>query len=161
MSATSQILPGIRGGAYRNSATYASPTWVIMPLVRDATPQWVWDFVEASVRATSAKLYAKSQVDVGGSLVLRADPADAAYLALIDASASRTSVLDLLLLDALITVEGSHGIRGEFLVGAEPQDQSIGGVIYTTFQLKPTYTANGFPGYVVMGAASAPTITSF
>lgn len=162
MAATSITKLGIKAGVYKNGGTYGSPTWALMTLVKEATPGLAnWAFADAAIRATQALLFAKTQVDLSTPLLMRADDADTAYVAMFDAAVSPTAVVDLLILDGLITVEGARGIRAEFLVGADPQNQAIDGVIYTQFMLKPTSSANGYPKSVVMGAASAPTFTGF
>lgn len=160
MAATSAIKPAIGAGAYRNTGTYGSPTWTEMTLVRDAVNNMPWDFGDASVRATRAKLYGKTQVDLAAQLTMRADDADTAYVAMFAAAMSPTSVVDLLILDGDIATEGAMGCRAEFLVSFQ-QNQSIGEIVYTVFDLKPTYTSNGVPKSVIMGAASSPSFTSF
>jgi hypothetical protein len=78
----------------------------------------------------------------------------------VDAHWSRTTVLDLLVLNSKITTEGARGIRGEFLVSLTDEPQEIDGIVFSTFELKPTYSANGYPKSVVMGASSTPTFST-
>lgn len=151
----------INAGAYRNTGTYGSPTWTEMTLVRDVTPAYAWDFGDASARATRAKLYAKTQIDLQLSLVMRADDLDAAYQAMVAAAMSPTGVVDLLILDGDITAEAAVGVRGEFGVSISGQAQGAGDIVYTTFELKAAPSSNGVPKSVLMGAASSPTFTAF
>lgn len=106
------------------------------------------------------KLYGKTLVDISAQVVFRADDADAGFIAFVAAHWSRTTVLDLLILNGLITVEGVMGVRAEFLVSLSGEPQDIGGAIATTFDLKPTYSANGYPKSVIMAAASTPTLSA-
>lgn len=161
MAATSAPKTGINSGGYRNTGTYGSPTWSEMTLIRDVSPAMPWDMGDASSRATRAKLYTKTQCDIGYQVVMRADDADAAYQAMYDASVSPTAVVDLMLLDGDITTEGAMGVRAEFNVIFVSQTQGAGDVVYTTFELKPAPSNNGVPKSVKMGAASAPTFTAF
>lgn len=160
MAAASAVKPGIKGGVYRNTGTYGSPTWTEITLVKDNSGQIVWDFHEAGARQTNVKLYAKGRVDIPHTLVVRADDADAGYGALADAAVSQTAVVDLLIIDGKITTEGARGVRGEWLVNIS-KDEQIDGVIYPSFEIKPTWSANGYPKSVVMGASSTPTLTAF
>ena len=160
MAATSAVKPGIGGRVYRNTATYGSPTWTAQQSVKDCTPSIPWDMQEAGSRETRAKLYAKTRADLGVQLVMRADDAATDFNAFADAAVSPTAVLDLLILDGLISVEGVRGFRAEWNVSLSGQPQEIDGVIYDTFDLKPAWSSNGYPRTVVMGAASAPTFTT-
>lgn len=162
MAASQQSLPGILGGAYRNTGTYGSPTWTEQTSVKSGTvAPAMWEFGDASKRKTRAKLYQKTQVDLSSSLMMHADPAAADYIAFFAAAQSPSVVLDLLLLNSKITTEGSTGLRAEFQVSMQAENQEIDGVIYDTFDLKPVDSANGVPSSVVMGTASAPTITAY
>jgi hypothetical protein len=151
---------GVRAKAYRNTGTYGSPTWAAMGLVKDATPSMPWDWVESGARETNAKLYAKARADLGVSFTMRADDADTAYNAIADAAMSQTAVVDILFLNAAITVEGCRGFRSEWLINLTGEPQEIDGSIYDSFDAKPTWTSNGFPKTVVMGASSTPTLTA-
>lgn len=158
--ASSALKPGIGGRVYRNTGTYGSPSWTAQNLVKDVHLAMPWDMVEAGSRETKAKLFMKTRTDITPQVVMRADDADAGYLAFRAAANSPTAVLDLLILDGLISVEGVHGVRAEFIVNLATQPQEIDGSIYDTFDLKPTWTSNGYPGTVIMGSASTPTITT-
>jgi hypothetical protein len=160
MAAATKLLTGIGAGTYANGGTYGSPTWNDQTAIKSVKPAYPWDFAETLSRATPIKLYGKTLVELSLQVMMRADPADAMYAAWIDAHWSRTTVLDLLVLNAKITIEGARGIRGEFLVSLSDDAQEIEGSIYSTFDLKPTLTANGYPKSVTMGASSTPTFTT-
>lgn len=161
-TAASAVKPGILGSVYRNTGSYGSPSWTRWDLVRSVTPGFNWDFVDASTRASRAKTYDKTQIDLPFALEVRADDADTAYVAMWAAAMSATSVIDFLILDGRIATEGAMGVRGEFLVGISGQPHDIGGVIYTTFDLRAKWTSNAAgPSSVVMGASSTPTLTAF
>lgn len=161
MSAVSAPKPGIGGRRYSNTGTYVSPTWTPQTLDLDVTCSLPWDYVEAGSRATRAKLYMKARADLSIQVKARADDADTGAVAIRAAAMSPTAVLDSLVLNGLITTEGATGYRGEFLVSLTGEPQEADGSIYDTFELKPTFTANAAgPSTVVMGAASAPTMTA-
>jgi len=160
MAAAPQILPGIAGGCYKNGGTYGSPSWADQTAVKSVKPAMPWDFADTLSRGTPVKLYAKTLVDLAVQVMMRADPADTMYAAWVAAHWGRTSVFDLMILNGKITTEGCCGIRGEFLLSISDEAQEIEGTIYTTFDLKPTYTANGYPKSVIMGASSTPAFSS-
>lgn len=162
MAATAGPKSGIDGAVYRNTGSYATPVWAEIDQIRDVTPGQGWDMGDASVRATRAKLYHKTQQDIAPQVVCRADDADAGYQALYDAAVHPTLTLDLLVLDGPLTREGSSGFRADFLVNASGgPTQGAGDVQYTTFDLRPGFAAAGqFPKIVDVGAASATTFTA-
>lgn len=160
MAEVSAFKPGIGARTYRNTGSYGSPTWTAQVEHKDVTLAMPWDWVEAGTRATRAKLFGKARTDITVTIVCKADDEDADYENLINAAFLPTTVVDLLVLNGLISVEGVRGVRAEFLVNLDSEPQMIDDSIYPTFTLKPTFTTNGYPGTVVMAASSTPTITA-
>lgn len=159
MAAAAGVKVGVNGKAYRNTGTYGSPTWTAMAGVRSVTPSMPWDMVEGGSRGTKAKLYAKARADLGVSFDMRADDADTAYGLVADAAMSQTTAMDIMFLDGPITAEGARGFRAQWLINQTAKAEEIDGSIYPTFDAKPTYTTDGYPKTVVMGASSVPTFT--
>lgn len=160
MSEAAAIQPAVDAGAYRNTGTYGTPTWTEVTDIRDVTSPQVWDFADASSRASRAKLFGKTQIDISGTMSLRADPADAGYQAIFDAAVTRTPI-DMMILDGDIATEGVKGKRLHAGFSMTGQDQSIGNIIYSEFDYKPMYHSDGVPKYVEMGASSTPTFTAY
>jgi hypothetical protein len=159
MAAVSAVKLAIKAKIYRNTGTFASPTWVAINNVRDANMGAAWDKGDAAVRATRVKIYAPTQVDLAANCVVRCDDADAGYGALDDASIS-SATLDLLILDGPITVEGTRGWRGAFHISNTGQDQSIGSVLYKNFDIFPGFSTDGYPKSIIVGAASSISAAS-
>lgn len=160
MAASSAVKRGIDAGAYRNTGTYGSPTWTEMTLVRDVQQAMPWDMGDASSRASRAKLYEKTQIDLAPQITMRADDADAAYVAMYAAAFSPTTKLDLMILDGDIATEGAMGLRAQWNINFTSQGQAAGDIVYTNFDCKPAWTSDGVPKIVIMGASSAPAFTS-
>lgn len=161
MAATATVQVGIDAEVYRNTASFSTPTWVAIGLVRDANTSAKWNRADASARQTKAVLQAKTQIAITGQIVVRADPLDAAYRALFDAAmADSTSAPDLLILDGPITQEGANGIRGHMNLDFA-QNQGIGDTIYTTFDYDPAWKSDGYPSKVTVAAGSTLTLTQF
>lgn len=152
---------GIAARVYRNTGTYGSPTWTATNCVRDAQPAFPWDLVDASKRATRAKLYGKTQIDLSVQLVCKADDADTGYGALVDLAVSPTAVLDMLVLDGPLTAEGARGVRAHWLGSLSSQPQGAGDNVYTTIDLKPADSSEGVPSAITVGAASAITAVAW
>jgi hypothetical protein len=158
MAAASANKPGIGGRVYRNTGTYGSPTWTVQSYVHSVRPSMAWGMVEAGNRATRAELFMKARAALTIEVMMKADDADAGYQAFRVAAMSPTAVLDLLILDGLISVEGVSGWRGEFLANLTSAPQEIDGSIYDTFELRPTFTLNAVgPSTVIMAASSVIT----
>ncbi len=160
MPAVTAFKTGIGSGVYRNTGTYGSPTWTAQTLVQSVTLSCPWDFVDANSRASPVKLYGKALVDIGLQISFRTDDLDTGFLAFLAAHWGRSTLLDLLVLNGLIATEGAQGVRGEFLVSLSGEPQDIGGSVISTFDLKPTYTTNGYPKSVLMGSGSTPTLST-
>lgn len=161
MSATSVSKLGIKCKAYRNSASYATPTWVSMDSVLDATVNPAWKEGDASSRASRAELVEPTMLGMSLDLNVKADDAAADYIALWNQFASAAQGgLDLLILNGDNATEGVRGWRAPFAIMGAPEEQSKDGVVYDKFNLKPTYNASGYPKYAVVGASSAITYTA-
>jgi hypothetical protein len=161
-AAASAPMPGIIAGAYRNTGTGGSPTWVEMTSVIGATGfTEEWDFGDASKRSTRAKLYDKTQVELGGSLKVLADPAAADYVALYTASQSGSASIDLMVINGKVTIEGAIGVRAAYKV-KRTEGQDAGNILYDDFECKP-YMGGASPvtpSTVIMGSASAASFTT-
>lgn len=149
----SGIMVGGAAGLYRNTAAAGNPTWLEVLLAKDVKPSGGWEFVEAPARDSPLKPYAKTQLDGPVQVMMRADILDAEYQAWVTAARSRIAALDLLILNAKRTVIGAVGWRGPYLVSISDEAQDIGGVIYTTFEMRPTIDDDG--EYVVFAAVIA------
>ncbi len=160
MAEVAAFKTGVGCGLYRNTATFGTPTFTIQTEVQSVTPSSAWDWVEASSRASAAKLYGKSLVDISYQVVMRADDLATDWETFMAAHWSRTTVMDLLILNGLISVEGVRGVRAEFFCSLDGEPQDIGGSVMSTFTLKPTMTTNGYPRSVIMGASSTPAYSA-
>lgn len=153
----SAIMVGGEAGLYRNTGTYAAPVWAEVVLARDVTPGGGWDFVEASDRQTAIKLYAKTQLDKPHQVVMRADITEAEYASWVECANKRKATFDLLILNQKRTVTGAVGFRGPFLISLTGEPQEIGGVIYSTFELRATRDTAG--EFVQIAENDAGTLT--
>ena len=161
-AASSAPMPGATAGGYRNTGTAGSPTWAEMTSINSVAGFGDdWEFGDASTRATRAKLYDKTQVELGGTIRMLANPAATDYVAMLAASQSPSTVIDLMILHGKVTVEGAPGVRAGYKV-KRIGNQEINGIIFDEFECKPHMSGASpvSPATVVMGSGSSPTLTT-
>lgn len=159
-AATAGIKLSVNSKVLRNTGTYGSPTWTAIGLTRDDQDNAPWNMTEAGAKETKAMLYAKTRIDLSRQIVVRADDSDAGYQALLAASDSQTSAIDMMFLDGPLTAEGAAGYRFHALVNQVGKPLDIDGVVYVTFECKPTWASDGYPSSVRMAASSTPSFTA-
>ena len=133
---------GLNAKCYRNSGTYASPTWVEMKNIVDLT---VGDEMEsADVTSRASGGYAESEptirsIDLEFQMVNKA--ADADMLAIRAAYAARSS-LDIVAMDGEIATAGSHGVRARYKVHSFKKGQNLKEAQMIDVVLKPASDTN-------------------
>lgn len=139
---------GVECKAYRNSGTYASPTWDEMISLRDVTLTFDSVSVDASVRASGSwelikVAFLKAEVE----LEFLYSAGDADREALITAYLAKTS-LDLLFLDG---EEGStnKGLRAHFAITKWTREEPLKDLLKSKFTIAPTYNTAGTAGALV------------
>lgn len=152
------MLLGLNAVLYRNTGTYGSPTWTAVTCVSDLKVDPSWDTVEIPTRASKIKKNGKTLLGVAITGSLKSHLTDAAYLAIIAALMSQTTVIDFMVLNAGNTDTGAHGFRGEFLVTQGGEDQGVGSGIKTDITFVPADTDNAFS--TVLVTAGAPVFTT-
>lgn len=160
-AAVSAVKHGVSARIYRNTGTYGTPVWTAVNLVKDVTGGTPWNKTEAGARETTAMLFARTRINLTRSVTIRADDLDAGYQAFLTSSQDKTSVIDMMILDGLISTEGAHGHRAHYGCSNTDNPQEIDGVIYDVFEVSPEWHSSGYPSKVVMGASSTPTFTAF
>jgi hypothetical protein len=151
---------GIDAALYRNTATWGTPTWSEVLPVAELTPGGGWDAAEIKTRQSRVKFGAKVMLDIGFTLRMLCDDADANYTAIMTAFQSLTATLDLLVLDGDITTVGSFGYRALFQVTAGDQPQPVDDVLYRTFKLVPYPDSTNRPQYASITSGPATTLTT-
>jgi hypothetical protein len=170
-------LAGGAAGIYWNSGTYLSPTWVEQTQVKDVSPKFPWKMPDASARSSAVALVVKANMDLEVEVTMRADPLEPQYVTAPTATGptagwtnnaySRTANVDMLILNAKLSVVGAAGVRANFLISEDQEPQEIEGAVIATFKLKPTlsfYTANSntfniYPNWAYVSTANTPTYT--
>lgn len=122
----------------RLTGNYGTPTWTELDLAKDVQVTPAWDEAEAFSRQTSVKEYAKGLLGLEFTISVRCAVGDPGYDAMMDAFADRKGIVDMMILDGPKDVTGSEGFRFDAAVFSAGQDQSIGGVLYRDFGVKPS-----------------------
>jgi hypothetical protein len=137
--AVGDVVAGRDCKAYYNTGTNATPTWVLMPKVRDLSVPFDPGDSDVSCRAGKFKLSAQALIESGvefGYLHVFGD--ETVRDALIATVVSGT-VREFAIMDALIATSKARGLRA-FMVGfGMPHEQPLEGHMLYTFTFKPTY----------------------
>jgi len=134
---------------YRNTGTWASPTWSEIDTIRDNTLNMGGTEVDASRRASAFKLFLKGlkEISVEGQIIHDMD--DTNCEALYDAYHNDTNV-EILVLDGAVTTAGSEGVRFEAKVMQYNRSEPLDDLNAADIVMKPagdytnaptTYTA--------------------
>ena len=140
MSSTAVKL-GKNAALYRNTNTYASPSWVLVDNVRDLKAPAAKKEAESSTRGAGAYALAQGTlIQLGVEFNMNYDPADAQWAALQSSFLNLTAV-ELLVLDKP-TATGAQGWRASFEVMKFDEGQPLEGIETTDVEAKPTMSAN-------------------
>lgn len=142
MSAPTAPVLGANGKLYRNTGSYVSPVWDLIPNCRSLTPKHSMTDVEVSVRAGgAAKQHEPGLFDFSFTLEQLYDPADTDQTALITAFQNRTGV-EFLALDQASGTTGSFGTRAFCKIFDYEKGEEIDGIMSAKFEIKNAYSTN-------------------
>jgi len=143
---------------YRNTGTFGSPTWDLVPNCRDLTMPSPASANDASIRGSRVKMYGAGQIDLSFQWQMVADAADTDYTVLRTAHFAQTAI-DLMDLDGPIATSGSLGIRAICQIFTFDQNEPLDGTVLTDVEAKPTYDTTNGGAHLVLGGGS-PTFTA-
>lgn len=130
---------GFQGKLYYNSATYASPTWVLIPNVGDIKMTDEADEGELPLRAGGGfMLYVSGLRKIGWEWSSMHDNADTQIAAIGTAYAAR-SIMEFLILDGSSTNTGSAGFRVSCMITKFPRQEELSKPMMRDIGIKPTY----------------------
>lgn len=137
----SGLVFGFQCNLYRNTGAYGTPTWTVIPTVKDATLDLGGSDVDVSTRGNGGwKADALALLEAGLEFEVIWDTADTNLAALITAFFDR-SVLDFLILDGAATVVGSQGLRAQCQIMKFPRDEKLDDAVRVKISIKPSYSA--------------------
>lgn len=140
---------GIDGKIYRNTGTYAAPTWNEVPNVQD--PGLGLESGEANVTTRAGggfELTWETLKKASYEFKMVYDTDDQDWTALRDAWLNKTPV-ELLILDGPVGTAGSQGLRSPMAVLKFSRTEDNEGVMMTEVSTKPTRMADASGAQIV------------
>jgi hypothetical protein len=133
---------GIIAGLYVSTAVHATPAFVEIDLVGDASVNFAWEEGEATTRQSLVNQSepTKAALEVTGRV--RVEVPNNAIFNTIEKAAIGRTVLDVLALNGKKDVPGSRGYRFDGKIFNWGEDQALGNVIFKDFNLKPCPSDN-------------------
>ena len=142
-----------------NSASYNSPTFTAMTAVSDLSMTGTWDKGEGSSRASRAKTYLKTMLDVSITGKLKSsDSGDTDYTAVITSFLAPDSIINIMVLNGGPAVNGAWGFMFDAQVAKAGGSQNLGDVEFDDIEFFPATSGNPLQCAVV--AAGAPVFTA-
>ncbi|MGE0606563.1 MAG: phage tail tube protein [Pirellulales bacterium] len=136
---------GFEGKAYRNSATYATPTWNEIPNVRDLTLSVEKGEADVTTRiANGWKLSKGALKEASIEFEMLWDSGDTDFIALRDSFLNNTPI-DMLILDGAENAAGSQGLRAICDVIGFTREEPLAEAMKVKVTVKPTYDATNGP----------------
>ncbi|MGH7143117.1 MAG: phage tail tube protein [Planctomycetota bacterium] len=132
---------GLDAKLYRNTGTYAAPTWVEIANVKDVTLNLEAGEADVTTRANAGwKATLATLKDASVEFDMVWDTGDAGFTALKDAFFNNGAI-EVAAMDGDITATGSQGLRATMSVTKFSRKETLADAIMVSPTLKPTYAA--------------------
>lgn len=131
---------GMEAKLFRNSGSYASPTWAEMDNVKDLTLNLEAGEADVTTRGNNGwRATVASLKDGSIEFEMVWDTADAAFTAIQQAYFGNTPV-EFAVMDGPITQAGSQGLRASFSITKFSRNEPLEEAITVSVTAKPTYS---------------------
>jgi hypothetical protein len=133
---------GMDAKLYRNTGTYASPTWDLIGNVKDLTLSLETGEADVTTRGNGGWRATVATLK-DGSLEFEMiwDTEDTDFTAIRTAFIGNTAV-EMAVLDGLVATTGSQGLRASFMVTNFTRNEPLEEAITVSVSMKPTYSTN-------------------
>jgi predicted secreted protein len=132
---------------YRNTGTYASPTWDLIGNVKDLTLSLEKDETDVTTRSSGGwKEFVDGMKDATVEFGMLWDTGDADFDAFQGAFINNTAV-EVLVLDGLVATSGSEGLRATMMVKSFTRNENLGEALMVDVSLRPVKNANAAPAW--------------
>jgi hypothetical protein len=148
---------GIKCKLYRNTATYAAPTWDEITCVSDLKVDRKWNEGAFVTRESRVELTMKTFLQLSLTGKVKVENTAASDYVVLDDALNADTVLDIMVLNGPQTENDVRGYRFDAQVFDGSQDQGTGAVLMDDVVIKPTPSANK-PKKVVV-ATGAPVFS--
>ena len=133
---------GMNAKLYRNTGTYASPTWTVVSNVKDVTLSLETGEADVTTRAASGWRQSIATLkDAGLEFEMVWDGTDAGFTAVKDAYMNGTNV-EFLVLDGDESTTGSQGLRAEMSIMTFSRNEPLEEAVTVSVSAKPTKADN-------------------
>ena len=136
------IRRGMDGKLYRNTGTYALPSWEELGNVKDLTLNLEQGEADVTVRANAgwrATIGTLKDGSIEFSMIW--DTGDPGFTAIKDAWFNNTPI-EMAVLDGPVDEPGSEGLRATFSVIKFGREENLEEAMMVPVSLKPSYAAN-------------------
>lgn len=133
---------GLDAKLFRNTGTYATPTWDEIANVRDVTLNLEAGEADVTTRGNNGWRATVATLKDGSiEFEMVWDSADTDFTAIRDAFLNKTAV-EMAVLDGDVLDTGSQGLRASFMVTSFSRNEPLEEAITVSVTMKPTYSAN-------------------
>ena len=143
---------GFQCKLYRNTGTYASPTWTEITNVKDLETPYAFSEADVSSRAGGGfreKMAGLLDAPINWGMVY--DPADTVFVAIQTAAFARTTV-EFAVADGAIATNGTRYLRARCQIMGFPTNQPLEEGVTVEVSAFPTRNSDGAPAFVTVSA---------
>ena len=133
---------GMEAKLYRNTGTYALPTWVELTNVKDLTLNLEAGEADVTTRGNAGWRATVATLKDGSiEFEMVWDTADTNFTAIQDAFFNGTDI-EFAVMDGDITASGSQGLRATMSVTSFSRNEALEEALMVSVNAKPTYATN-------------------
>ena len=140
---------GLDAKLYRNTGTWAVPTWVEITSAREVTLNLEKAMAEVMSRASQWKRVLPALKDASVEFELLYDGADDSFTAVKDAWLAGTHI-DLAIMDGDITVAGTQGFRAEMHIASFSRAEPLEEPLTASVTVRPAADTTNDPEWMVI-----------
>jgi hypothetical protein len=141
---------GFNAKLYRNTASYASPTWLLIDNCRDLKLNLPFGEADANARA-GAGWEEKEPALIGASVEFEMlfDVADANYTVLEAAAFARTAI-EFAVMNGAVATTGNRGLRATCKLFDFSRDEPLSETLKTSVKIMPCRNVSAAPAWFVV-----------
>jgi len=133
---------GMDAKLYRNTGTFATPVWNLVPNVKDLTLSLETGEADVTTRGNNGwRATVATLKDGSVEFEMVWDTEDEDFTAIRNAFLNNAP-LELAILDGLSNVAGSQGLRASFMINSFSRNEPLEEAITVSVSAKPTYSTN-------------------
>ena len=133
---------GMEAKLYRNTGTYAAPTWVELTNVKDLTLNLEAGEADVTTRGNAGWRATVATLKDGSiEFEMVWDTADANFTAIQDAFFNNTDI-EFAVMDGDVASSGSQGLRATMSITSFSRSEALEEALMVSVNAKPTYAVN-------------------